>query len=219
MQDKVFIIGGGPSIGNTDLKRFKSYDTIAVNKSVFFTQNPSYFITMDYSFVRKVGRARLRQITSPKFFILNRSVNYLKSIRGAMTDIRYNIVYEDVWDYFDTIITSRKHEGVGTSFNDFRHGGCSGQCALQLALLLGYKKIYLVGIDLAVHKGRTHFHSGYGRDKDFLVKLGRYFSDFKIGVAEARTKFPGVEIMSCSSISKLNNAVVPYIPLDQVLTL
>lgn len=218
MRDKVFIIGGGPSIGQTDLKQFKKYDTIAVNKSAFFIPNPKYFITMDYSFIRKMGRARLRQVTGSKFFVLNRTVPYMKSVRGAMTDIRYNIVYEDIWDYFDNILISKKHEGVGTGFDDFRHGGSSGQCALQLAILLGYRDIYLLGIDLVVHKGRTHFHSGYGRDKDFLGKLARYHHDFTVGITEAREKFPGINITSCSSISKLNTGLLPYVPLEKVLT-
>lgn len=219
MQDKVFIIGGGPSIGQTDLKKFKDRDTIAVNKSAFFVPNATHFITMDYSFIRKMGRARLRQVTGSSFFVLNRTVPYMKSIRGAMTDIRYNIIYEDIWDCFDNIIISKKHEGMGEGFNDFRHGGCSGQCALQLALLLGYQDIYLLGIDLVIHKGRTHFHSGYGRDKDFLDKLARYYHDFKIGITEAREKFPGIQITSCSPISKLNESVIPFVPFEKVISL
>lgn len=216
LEKSIFIIGGGPSIGQIGLNQIKKYETIVVNKSVFFVQNPTYFVTMDYSFLRKVGKARLKQIQGSKFFIVNRTVPYMKSVRGAMTDVRFNIIYEDIWDYFDNIIISRKHGGVGKSFDDFRHGGCSGQCALQLALLLGYQKIYLLGIDLVTHKGRTHFHSGYGRDKDFLKKLTQYYEDFKLGILEAQKKFPGVTITSCSSISKLNDNVIPYVPLEKL---
>jgi len=218
MLEEVFIIGGGPSLVKFDMENLTSKTTIAVNKAAFFLPNPTYFVTMDYSFVRKAGRSRVRAIQSSKFFILNRTVTYLKSVKGAMTDIRYQIIYEDLWDYFDTILTSRRHEGLGITFNDFCHGGSSGQCALQLAVLLGFKKIYLLGIDLTVQGGRTHFHSGYGRDKTFTQKLEKYRKSFITAIQEAKQKVPGLQIISCSSISKLNG-LIPYIPIEQALGL
>lgn len=216
MRDEVFIIGGGPSLGEVDLRAFNKLDTIAVNKSAFFIHHPTYFITMDYSFIKKVGKARLRQVDATKFFVLNRSVPYLKAVRGAMTDVRFNLIYEDLWDHFDNIIISKLHEGIGTQFNDFRHGGCSGYCALQLAILLGYKKIYLLGIDLNVQKGRTHFHSGYGQDKEFPNKLDRYLHDFQLAAYEASIKVDGLQLISCSPVSRLNGTI-PYKPLVEVL--
>ena len=47
---RVFIVGGGPSINSIQLDNLKNEDTICVNAAVNFVPNPTYFITMDYSY-------------------------------------------------------------------------------------------------------------------------------------------------------------------------
>ena len=50
-----FVVGGGPSLNGFDFTQLNGYDTIAVNKSVEFIQNPTHFITTDYSYFLKAS--------------------------------------------------------------------------------------------------------------------------------------------------------------------
>jgi hypothetical protein len=219
MQDKVFIIGGGPSLVDLDFKQLSGYDTIAINKSVFYVQNPKYFITMDYTFIRKAGLARLRSLGCSRFFVVNLSAPTLKAVGGAIKDIKFNISYDLIYDCFDTVIMSKKQLGLGSSFRDFRCGGNSGFCGLQLAIVLGYTNINLLGFDLALgDRAKTHFHEGYPRQtpREFAARLGNYVGQFKRGLEEAKTVMPQVEIFSNTENSRLNS-LIPYRPIKESL--
>jgi hypothetical protein len=105
---------------------------------------------------------------------------------------------------------------LGKGFNDFVHGSNSGFCAFQLALLLGYTNIYLLGIDLVVDKDRTHYHKGYPPTKDFGGKLKTYLHSFDLAFPALRDLFPGVKVYSCSGISALNQ-YIEYRDIKNVL--
>ncbi len=53
--DVCFVVGGGPSLNGFDFSELNGFDTIAINKSVEFIQNPTYFITTDYSYFIKAS--------------------------------------------------------------------------------------------------------------------------------------------------------------------
>ena len=214
---KCYIVGGGPSLINTDLRVLDNEKTIGINKSIFYLANPSYFITMDYTIIRKLDMSQLLLIKCPRFFVVNLSTPYLQVRRGAICDTRSNKIYQDVYDCFDTIVLSRTEEGIGTSFRDFRCGNNSGYCALQLAVALGYTEIYLLGIDLTVDGGHTHFHQGYRETYSlFTKKLPNYYKVFVNGLEELSRKLPHIQVRSCSPISTLN-AVIPYVPFEETL--
>jgi hypothetical protein len=217
MDDKVFIVGGGPSIDTNELKKLNSLDTIAVNKSAFFVPNPTHFITMDYSFMRKVGLPRVKNIRASKHFVLNMSIDYIQNRNGVPTDIRSGYAYNQLFDIFDTIHICHREDGVGLSFGDFRCGNNSGYCAMQLAFILGYKEIYLLGFDMGVQGNKTHFHSGYRENPAiFARRAANYISAFATGIKESQYKFPETKLFSCSKISGLNN-IIPYKSLNEVV--
>lgn len=217
MDEKVFIIGGGPSIETSSLKTLINCDTIAVNKSVFFVPNPTHFITMDYTFMRKVGLPRVKGLKASKHFVVNMSISYIQPRNGVPTDTRYGIAYNQLFDVYDTIHVCHREDGMGYNFGDFRCGNNSGYCALQLAFILGYKKIYLLGFDMGIQGNKTHFHSGY---RENPVIFGRrvcdYIKAFSVGIKEAKKKFPNSELFSCSKVSGLNN-IIPYVSLNEVV--
>ena len=51
---EVFIVGGGTRLSGFDFNKLKNKNVIAVNKSICYVPNANYFITMDYTFLRKV---------------------------------------------------------------------------------------------------------------------------------------------------------------------
>ena len=216
--DTVFIVGGGPSISSVEMRLLADKNTIGVNKSAFFVPNVNHFVTMDYTVIRKVGAPRIKSLKCSRHFVANMSINYLRNVAGCITDVRSNFKYELLYDVFDSIIMCRREDGMGISFNDFRCGNNSGYSALQLAVVLGYTEIYLLGMDMNVQGARTHFHSGYREDpRVFVKRMGGYAQYFVRGIGELKQKLPDVNVYSCSEKSALNN-VIPYVNVNEVLS-
>ena len=208
-----FVIGGGPSLRGFDFSKLANRHTIAVNKSIFDVPNLEYFITVDHSFLGKISRKQIQNNSSTKIFVADLSYPYLQQLDGRIVDTRTNTVYR--LGLFDMIIKSRKKDGIGLSFLDFRTGKNSGYCALQLAVVLGFKRIYLLGFDLLA-KNSSHYHGGYGEPKNrFKKKLEEYFSYFSQGLVDLKSK-SSIEVFSCSKESRLNS-IIPYVDPGAVL--
>ena len=175
-KDICFVVGGGPSLNGFDFSSLNGFDTIAINKAVEYIQNPTYFITTDYSYFTKASLPidQIKLKTQKSYFVANMSHDYMKLKRGQIVDTRRNFVYEDLYKY-DGVIQSYNKDKFSSTINEFSHGENSGHCGIQLALLLGYKKIYLLGFDLN-NTGQSHFHQSY-RDRDqksFKQRVGGY---------------------------------------------
>ena len=210
-----FVVGGGPSLKNFDFSLLANKCTIAVNKSIFHIPNPTYFISVDYTFLRKVDKKVFNSISTKKFFVADFSHSFLKEVNGRITDTRYNMTY-NLRDY-NLLIRAYKQEGIGYTFKDFRTGRNSGFCALQLAIILGFKKIYLLGLDLGKQEV-THYHGGYGEKIDsFNLKLDTYYNYFKVGLEQLKQERPDVQVISCSPSSKLNRHI-QYVSDKEVLS-
>ena len=216
MNNRAFVVGGGPSLKDFDWTRLPLEGTIAVNAAVFNISNPEYFITMDFTFLRKVQNSLDAFKKSPctKFFVAGLHNNHLMEWRGTYRDKRYPRLVYDL-RLFDVVVKSHKADGCGFKWSDFRSGNNSGFSALQLAVLLGYTEIYLLGIDLNTTNG-THYHTMYttGRAR-FQNLLKSYFVNFKKGI-EAIRDYGGIDVFSCSPISSLND-FIDYVPVEDVL--
>lgn len=200
-RDEILIVGGGYSLQNFDFNKLKDKTTIAVNKSASYIPNLDYFITMDFTALKKIKS--IKNILATKIFVANLSVPYLQEVDGRIVDTRFNLVYK--LEDFDIVIKSRNKETFAWQWKNFSHGANSGYCALQLAILLGYKNIYLLGIDLISGK-ETHFHNGYGESKEgFNKKLEQYYNYFYNSLIILKETITDVNIVSCSPVSKLNN--------------
>ena len=157
---------------------------------------------MDFTALNKIKFNAIDYSLGTKVFIANFTKPYLQEIDGRIVDTRFNLIYK--LEYFDMIIKSRAVDGLGLSFNDFRNGDNSGYCALQLAIVLGYKEIYLLGIDL-ISEESTHFHGGYGEQtENFNKKLESYYQHFYKGLLNLKEFYSEIKIYSCSLISRLN---------------
>ena len=212
---RVFIIGGGSSLRGFPFNRLSKVDCITINRSLFDVPSPKYFITIDHSFLYKIKARREQKIlahtSATKFFIANFGGGQLRFKGGAIyctkTKKSYNL------SAFDVVIKSTKIGGIGGNWNEFSTGNCSGFCALQLAVLLGYTEIYLLGIDLvASDDGAVHYHSaeGYNANKteQSLPEYHAYFHDALFQI-DHRPEFRHIRVISCSKISALND-IIPY---------
>ena len=214
MKEAIYIIGGGSSIGGIDLRSLRDKITVTVNKSLFVVPDSEYFITVDYSFVNKFRNRILSAITSTatySVFIANMGHTELKKDSHGYHDTKWDIRYN--LSCFNEVIESPRVDGIGVDIDDFRTGDNSGFCAMQLAVLLGYTEIYLLGIDLHATPQATHFHGGYGQPfQRFESDLERYYTYFKTALEELAIKKPDVKVYSCSPSSRLNN-IIPYVKL------
>lgn len=198
-----FIVGGGESLINFDFEKIKSRDIIAINNSILKVPEGKYFITMDYMFQHKTDIGIWNSFNGTKIFVANFDNNYMIEKDGQIVDSRNNLIYD--LSSFNMIIKSYKLNGIGESFKDFRTGKNSGYCGLQLAILMGYTEIYLLGFDLT-YKEKTHFHSYYRKDLNTYQKtLDEYYQYFKTGIAQ----LSGINIYNCCKKGKLAN-LLPY---------
>lgn len=211
-RSKCFIVGGGPSLIGFNFDFLKSVDTIAVNEAIRYLPEAKYFITMDYLYWTRfnpMGKFRTTCV-----FVVNEFESYIEDHAGYIKDTRNGMIYD--LSLFNVIIKSQHKLGLGKSFDGFVHGSNSGFCALQLALLLGYKEIYLLGIDLISNSHGSHFHNSYVSDPKFQEKLDKYLVAFDKAFQLLPKLFPDVNVYSCSSISALNQ-FIPYKKVEDVL--
>lgn len=206
----VYIIGGGSSLEDFDFSKLQNKDTIAVNKSILDVSDCNYFVTMDHSIFGKVDKFKrdLKKYSCTKVFIANFCKPYMIEKNGQIIDSRWNLIYD--LSSFDIIVKSRNVDTFGRKWNDFRNGNNSGYCAIQLAILLGYKEINLLGFDLQSKEKKTHYHKGYNESvAKFNTKLEEYYTTLKRALLEWQMLETDVKIYSCSQISRLNN-ILPY---------
>ena len=205
MKKDCYIIGGGPSLQGFDFSKLNGKDTIVVNKAVLNYPQAKYFITMDFTFLDKVSFSS-QPCLGTKIFIANFTFDYIKEENGQIVDTRFGLVYE--LEKFDMIIKSREKMYFGENFFEFANGQNSAFCALQLAIILGYENIYLLGVDLTC-ENKTHFHGGYGQDViKFKEKLNEYYRYFHKSLLLLKEE-TNINVYSCSKNSRLNN-VIPY---------
>jgi hypothetical protein len=200
-----FVVGGGPSLNGFDFTQLNGFDTIAVNKSVEYIPNPTYFITTDYSYFVKASLPieRIKQKSKNTYFVANMTHDYMSFQNGRIVDTRRNFIYNDLYQYTG-VIESNNIDGFGSSLAEFSNGGNSGHCGIQLALLLGYKKIYLLGFDLN-SEGQTHFHQSY-REIDQASFKNRV-NDYGITLNNALANYKGSqEIINLSNSSILTTS-------------
>jgi len=208
---RIFIVGGGSSLTGFRFDKLNNVDCITINRSLFDVPSPKYFITIDHSFLFKIKNKNERKIfnrtKATKFFAANFGSGQLQYRDGAVFCTKTKKKYD--LSAFDIVIKSMEVGGLGFDWKDFKTGNCSGFCAMQLAVLLGYRKICLLGIDLvASEAGAVHYHNapGYNPAKT-LRALDEYFNYFAAGIKVANKR--GVDVISCSGISRLNQ-IIPY---------
>lgn len=213
-----YVVAGGPSIANIDLNIIKNETIIAVTKSIELFEKCDYYITVDYTSVSHKKVDLTKTICNNKYFIVNQSNDYIKlHSDGYYYDDRINVKY-DLKD-FNNIIVSKQHidenTGFGLTFKNFAHGYNSGYCGLQLAILLNFEKIYLIGFDLGFTNNNSHFHNSY---RQSITKFSSDLDRYRQAFCDSFEKLPKnikERIYSCSPTSPLNN-YIKYVNLNNM---
>lgn len=216
--ESCFIVGGGPSLQDFNYEILEGKDVIVVNQAIWKVPNAKYFITMDYTWLSKskiqgIGSAGNRdqfiQHPAKKYFVIAFSGERL----GCVDDFHYvDKLHKLNYDLtlFDEVIKVFKYGGMGFSLKEFHCGSDSGYSALQLAVALGYKTVYLLGLDFCVSGESTHYHTDYPRQdsRDYQGRLDSYLQTYP--EAFQVLKQNGIRVYSSSHISKLNQFILYF---------
>lgn len=182
--ERCFVIGNGPSLRAEDLDKLKGEYTFASNFiGKIFDKNewrPTYFCVMDPKYVREnIG-------------------DFLKYEKEQMFVAVYAENFEGAKQWFgnpDIIFCEMTHgagEGKLPGFSDdvskIMYGGYSvTYCLLQLAVHMGFKEIYLLGVDnnFAVNKGFNGVINDGGNKEGHFYKSSRQESGNVEGMTNA----------------------------------
>lgn len=190
--ETVYIIGGGPSLIGFDWTRLSGKRTIAVNKSILSYPNADAMYWTD-SRVYGWNKSEIDKFKGPKY------------------TIRHHVTYPtDV-----KILRKSNKFGLEDSKDAICHGNNSGYAAINLAYLLGAKRIILLGYDMKNDGSRGHYHDGYpvpvtGNN----IYKDQFIPGFQIIADLLRQK--NIEVYNASMTSALT--VWPKISFDKALS-
>lgn len=188
---RCFVIGGGTSIltllrKGFNLQKLKQEVTIGANKA-YKLFIPKYLIFRDRSYWLYY-KEEVRKTSCVKF-CPKEHVDMYKIDDPTVV----SLAREEVIQHRDAI------RGMADSL--WPNAGTS---ALLLAHMMKCNPIYLLGMDLRLDHGRSHFHNDYNTiTKSF--RSNRKAFEYVISKIHER----GVDIFSCSQISLLNK-IIPY---------
>lgn len=195
----VYIVGGGPSLKGFNFNLLQGKHTIAVNSAIIDVPNPTYFLTADTSYAKKAikqnfwGKITNRVlVTSPTHPNFARVKDYLME--------------------YDIVLKFHQLYDIGFDWKSFGTGRNSGFCAMQFALLLGYKIIYLLGFDLVIQGSDHHYHNRHSTTQH---ALDSFLPNFIKGLQNIKLN-TSVRVVSCSPISPLNSEIF-YVSLEDAL--
>lgn len=209
MSRSVYIIGGGSSLRNFDFRKLKGLDTIAVNMAALDVPDPTYCITADSGIFHKLQQGTFKQVKTTWVVVTNPDHCSMQFKNGQFIHRKTGFVYNPFCA--NILIRNAGTDGFGLTFNEFCTGYNSGFCAMQLAYLLGYDEIYLMGIDLCSGT-QCHYHDRYNGRKIDEVTFRTYRRCFfeAIDYLHKHTK---VHIYNCSRNSALAK-VLGFTPFD-----
>jgi hypothetical protein len=141
--NEVYIVAGGPSLADFDWRSLDDKHVITINNAAFKLPNAKYVYFCNRDWFEK-WKYELR---AHKGIV----------IQGSVPTDSNNVVHElwvERWAFVDGF-------GLTTKHGCLIPGGNSGYAAINLAVQLGYKKIYLLGYDMKHDGDRANYHDDH----------------------------------------------------------
>ena len=192
-----YIVASGPSISELPLQFLKAYDTIAVNGAILplhkHSINPFIHCVFDIDFISKRQSLCSLGLKASKYFVT--SDECLDKIKQKNWFSRcQNIV--SIPNKTEKALDNKLETG-------YVEGGTVVAIAIQLAIFLGYKKIFIVGMDLTndnkrackeLRKRPSYLGQSYeSLIKPFFTELSSYIKKNNITVYNnsLKSRLPG----------------------------
>lgn len=221
VEKSIIIAGNGPSLAYIDYRRYPKDAKVFRLNNFFFEDKYYVGKNVDYYL------CDLGYLEGMYFNLYNLNENEEYNIKDIyITNLTEEIQneYPLTKDAMKTVFQEKKFEVLYKFYMKYYQIMPSGGLfSIFLAIVLGYKKIYIAGMDmystdmLYPWKIGEYFSSLYTRDKEDNVKnvINRYHpKDFQIKVIRfIQKEFPDVELYSLSEQSPINE----YIELAPIL--
>jgi len=186
----VFIIGGGPSLENVGLTGLQNRFVIGCNDAYVFGE----------------GIVDVCHFGDHKWFTRHRPTLY--GYGGFLTTSVHALMEEE-----DLIHVARENHGWHK--DKLGWNGNTGCEAINLALLLGAQRIYLLGFDMKLGpEGESNWHVNVLDNPTEEVHYARYKDSFQTCVLDWKAKWPEVEIVNLNPDSALE--CFPKVPWGAV---
>lgn len=177
--EDVFVIGGGPSLKTFDWTRLVGRRTIGCNSAYLLGQAVCQLcIFGDKGFWNNFQKALLK---------------YIKS-GGVVISTAPGI------DHPEIFTMPRKPAGLGRDVLGWN--GNTGSLALNLAMIMGARRVFLLGFDMALSAGNPNWHEQV-IDKPNENVYQRFISGFDSIVDDWDRLFPEVGVVNLNPDSKL----------------
>ena len=188
-----FIIGGGPSLQGFDWSLLHSELTIGCNMA--FTLGPQVCkicVFGDNRWWQKFHRD-------------------LESFSGVVFTNHPDMLHSSIpW------LWTMKRELVGLHRNALGWNGHTGSVAINLALLLGARRVFLLGFDMRRVGDRSNWHEQVICLSATRPHIYRNFvKDFVFIANDWHRKFPDREIWNVTDDSGLPDDVIPWVPVAE----
>lgn len=180
------VIGGGASLHNFDFDRLRGLYRIGVNKSAWRAPCDA-FVTMDGRF-ETAHSAQIMGFSGMKVsagLVRDPIPGVVRCARGPDTGL------SETWNYL--------------------HGDNSGHAALNVAVLLGFKLVYLLGFDM---KNDAHWHGGYPQWRN--SRMSRHREAWAAALDGCRPLLDslGITVLNVTKPGVSALTAFPEIPLD-----
>ena len=173
----VYLVGGGPSLENFDWNRLKGKKVIAINRAFQVLPFADVMYWTDARFYRWYAS----EITNFKG---------LKVTCRPVPENPSDVIF----------LKSNGANTIDTRPSYISHGNNSGYGAINLAVKLGAKRIYLLGYDMNADSNKTHWHNGYNISHNTSI-YGRMVAQFT-PLVDILPRM-GVEVWNANPNSKL----------------
>lgn len=197
-QDDIYVVGCGLSLKKFDWSFLEDKTTIAVNGSLQDVPNPDYFITADSAVAIRAASNIFWGTKANTILVMGNDHPKFKEVSRHVS-------------CFDHRIVPRRFDGeLSLSESEFATGQNSGFCGMQMAAILGAKRIHLLGIDLNSKGDYKNYHARY---TSVTKQFDEFYLHFCTGIYKLKNKYK-VQVISHSSISRLNN-IIEYWELNK----
>jgi len=178
--EDVFVIGGGPSLKDFDWDVLKLENTIGCNDAYLLGEDICkicYFSDFKWFSVHK---ARLAKFSNPTF------TNCCQLMKSAV---------KNLW--------TMERKAYGIHKNAIGYNSNSGGAAINLAILLGAKRIFLLGFDMRLREGESNWHPNDVSKPNEEAYL-RFIKGFTKLTADWKRDYSDIEIVNVTDDSNLD---------------
>lgn len=205
LNQSCFIIGNGPSLNANDLELIRNYKTFASN-SIFkiFTETewrPNFYGVCDKKYYEENKKSILENIHSPSFYPLDMNIPERKIDNFYLRQQKFFIEKKPPFS-----------SNAGLLLFD---GSTVTYMLIQLAVYMGFKKIYLLGVDFSYSKTinikgqvirnnliKDYFNNDKSENNIVVPNLEQSYLSYKSALKY--TTKTGIEIINLSRKSKLD---------------